>query len=198
MKKSIIVLVSFLLLLSCSNKVEDPSEDIKNESLMEARGYPDNSSTKFGKIGLWIEAKSAIIDWGDGIKDEVYLNGSGSNIEHFYNNANYQKVKIYASELKKINFNKDGLYYEVDIKKAPFLTHFVGDKDMRKIEFDYIPNIIHFDIENGKFDESDLNSIFNNLPTVDAGVIRIGGNPGRINCKTAIAINKGWDVKISI
>lgn len=96
--------------------------------------------------------------------------------------------KLESLECRENNLNELDLSKSVNLKMLNCMSN-----SLTKIDIAKCPKLIRLNCENNRLSDTELNTIFRNLPPTN-GSICIYSNPGVGTCDTQIAINKGWTI----
>jgi Leucine-rich repeat (LRR) protein len=88
-----------------------------------------------------------------------------------------------------------GQLTSLDASNCPALTYLnCGSNQLTSLDVSKCPALTYLYCRSTQLTASALNSLFESLPTISSGYIRIGGDPGASECDETIATKKGWQV----
>ena len=157
---------------------------------IEMKGYPTGNRMSFNAT-----VRRIIIDWGDGVVEEVTPNDVEKTFTHEYTNNNLQTITITTDGVAGFGCSStSGIYHELRFGDCPNLKEIYCDgNSLTVLDIKKARALELLDCSYNQLTAEALNTTFETLPAV-SGHINIRGNPNTSTCNREIAINKGWSV----
>ena len=210
----VIALLCLLLftLYGCNNPVGDEVNELDIEieiseplqsGEVRIKAHPAEDNT----IAFMVVAKKILIDWGDGVTEEVAPNGIWKGLVHEYAGQHLQDITFHTEEMvafgagSMINVNgvfmhTFGCLEEIYFGKCAHLEEvFLRSNDLIRLEIEEAYSLTLFDCSFNNLSASALNSLFGSLPFSDEGIIIFRENMGSASCDSGIVLSKGWTVQ---